>query len=216
MIQKYGLQYVVNHIAKPHPKKRRPGHALDWAMITIHATANPRSKAAGERAWLDNSSNVNDFVGWHLCVDDIQVIEAIPLNEVAWHAGDGLNGFGNRKTIGIEICESGDRRKTLDNAATLVAGLLYEKKKTVANIRQHHYWNKRTSCPAILRANNNTEWNRFLSLVEKKLNALNGTTKRVLVNGQQVIALSDDENLIKYVGDLIRDKKYPIQIIEIK
>lgn len=49
----------------------------------------------------------------HLVIDETEAIECIPLNEVAWHAGDGANGTGNRKSIGLQICESGDRVKTL-------------------------------------------------------------------------------------------------------
>ena len=45
----------------------------------------------------------------------------IPLNEVARHAGDGGSGTGNRRSISIEICESGDRAKTLENAIKLTA-----------------------------------------------------------------------------------------------
>ena len=41
--------------------------------------------------------------------------------------GTGGTGRGNRKSIGIEICESGDRQKTLQNAAELVAKLLKER-----------------------------------------------------------------------------------------
>ena len=90
--------------------------------ITIHSTGNPKSTAMNERAWLTNPNN-NVTASWHICVDEKEAVEAIPLNEVAWHAGDGGSGTGNRRSISIEICESGDRAKTLENAIKLTANL---------------------------------------------------------------------------------------------
>ncbi|WP_252891413.1 peptidoglycan recognition protein family protein [Thermoclostridium stercorarium] len=120
------LSYVTDHIPKTTPYNRRPGYSMTPEYITIHSTGNPTSTARNERAWLTNPNN-NVTASWHIVVDEKEAIEAIPLNEVAWHAGDGGNGTGNRKSIGIEICESGDRQKTLKNAAELVAKLLKER-----------------------------------------------------------------------------------------
>ncbi|WP_260399917.1 N-acetylmuramoyl-L-alanine amidase family protein, partial [Peribacillus simplex] len=95
---------------------RRPGFAMSPTTITIHNTANEKSSAANERAWLTNQSNKVQ-ASYHIVVDEREAIECIPLNENAWHAGDGSgSASGNRTSIGIEICESGNYAKTIDNA----------------------------------------------------------------------------------------------------
>ena len=114
--------YIVDHIPRNTPYNRRPGLPMSPQYITIHSTGNPKSTAMNERAWLTNPNN-NVTASWHICVDEKEAVEAIPLNEVAWHAGDGGSGTGNRRSISIEICESGDRAKTLENAIKLTANL---------------------------------------------------------------------------------------------
>ena len=162
-----GVPYIKNHI--PYgTKKKRPGYKMDWQMITVHDTANPDSRARGERNYLTNLNNPHEFTGWHICVDEKEAVEALPLNEVAWHANDGVYGDGNRKSIGVEICLSGSRSKTLMNAAEVVTSLLREKGKTTKDLRQHYDWSKK-NCPSILRANNGKGWRDFLVTIESLL-----------------------------------------------
>ena len=102
-------------LSKGH--RLRSGGAYPKTTITIHSTANANSTALNERAWLDNPTN-NRYASWHYCVDEIGVVQAIPEREEAWHCGDT---GGNRTSLSIEICESGDRVKTLLNAAKFAA-----------------------------------------------------------------------------------------------
>src|SRR5690554_2123651 len=132
------MEYIVDHIPKGTSNNRRPGLAMAPTTITIHNTSNPRSTARNERAWLTNPAN-DRIASFHIVVDENEAIECIPLNEVAWHAGDG-NGDGNRKSIGIEICESGNYAQTLENAAQLVAKLLKERGWGVDRLRRHFDW----------------------------------------------------------------------------
>ena len=78
--------------------------------LTIHSTGNPNSTAQGERNYLTNSMNTSS-TGFHIVVHENQAIECISLSENAYHAGDGGNGTGNTKSIGLEIIESGNRKK---------------------------------------------------------------------------------------------------------
>ncbi len=112
------MNLIVNHV--PVSKKCRPGTKMTPTSITIHSTGNPDSYASGERKWLENASN-DRTASWHYVVDESQVIEAIPPTEVAWHAG---NDIGNKTSIGIEICETGDRSKVLANAKELALHLM--------------------------------------------------------------------------------------------
>lgn len=157
----------VQHIPKSTAYNRRPGIAMEPEYLTIHSTANPKSTAQNERDWLTNPSNTGT-ASWHLVVDDKQVIEAIPQNEIAWHAGDGRNGPGNRKSISIEICESGDREKTIENVVKLSAQILREKGWGIDRLRRHYDWSGK-HCPRIFEKNNWEEWNRFKSMVATEL-----------------------------------------------
>lgn len=155
------MNYVVDHI----PKGRlRPGTKMVPTFITIHSTGNPSSTARNERDWLTNPSNTR-IASWHICVDEREAIEAIPLDEVAFHAG---NATGNHTSIGIEICESGNRAKTLDNAVKLVAKLLKERGWGVDKLRRHFDWSGKM-CPRILAANNWAGWEKFKQDVQKEL-----------------------------------------------
>lgn len=94
--------------------------------ITIHNTANDAS-AKNEISYMITNNNK---VSYHWAVDDVRAVQGIPHNRNAWHAGDGSNGFGNRYTIGIEICYSksgGDRFYAAErNAAELTARLMLQ------------------------------------------------------------------------------------------
>jgi len=136
--------------------------------ITIHSTGNPKSTARNERAWLTNPAN-KVTASWHICVDEKEAVEAIPLNEVAWHAEDGGSGTGNRRSISIEICESGDRAKTLENAIKLTAKLLKERGWGVDKLRRHYDWSSKI-CPRIFYDNGKwTGWEQFKEAVQKEL-----------------------------------------------
>lgn len=159
------MQYIIDHIPRSTPHNRRPGIAMQPTTITIHSTGNPRSTARNERAWLTNPSN-NRQASWHIVVDEKEAIEAIPLNEVAWHAG---NSTGNRTSIGIEICESGDRVKTLGNAVKLTAKLLKERGWGMDKLRRHYDWSGKV-CPRIFYDGGKwAGWEKFKQDVQKEL-----------------------------------------------
>ncbi|MFT9495867.1 peptidoglycan recognition protein family protein [Anaerosolibacter sp.] len=163
-------KYTVDHIPKTTPKNRRPGMKMEPETITIHNTANPTSTARNERGWLTNAYN-NVTASFHLVVDENEVIECIPLDESAWHAGDGSNGPGNRKSIGIELCESGDQEKVWKNAVGLVATILFKKGWSVDRVRTHKSWSGK-NCPRLILP----RWNEFIKDVETQLRELQKPT----------------------------------------
>ena len=77
--------YKRQHI--PISNDKRPGTKIKAEYITVHSTANERSTAQNERDWLVNPSNKRK-ASWHIAVDEKQAVEAIPLNEIAYHAGN--------------------------------------------------------------------------------------------------------------------------------
>jgi N-acetylmuramoyl-L-alanine amidase len=170
---------IIKQLIPPSAKGRRPGIPMKAKYITIHSTGNPRSTAKNE---ADNVTR-NDpgkQVSFHFVVDDKKIYQVMPTNEVAWHAGDGAGrdaqgrdrpelSPGNRMSIGIEICESGDRRKALLNAAELVRSLMASEGIPLANIVQHNRWSGK-NCPRILRdkafIKDGMDWNWFLAQIK--------------------------------------------------
>jgi N-acetylmuramoyl-L-alanine amidase len=170
-------KYIVNHIQKTTHYNRRPGTAMTPEYLTIHSTGNPTSTAQGERSWLTNTTNQRT-ASYHLVVDEKNVIECLPFNEMAWHAGDGASGTGNSKSIGLEICESGNRKKTLKNAIALAVKVLNDRGWNESNLKRHYDWpnskGKRKQCPRILispkhRKDYRQTWEWFKSEVKAQL-----------------------------------------------
>lgn len=161
------MEYRIFHV--PINPRTRSGAKMSPVGITIHSTANPKSTAINERNWLINPNN-NRTASWHIAVDEKMAVEAIPLNEKAWHASSSI---GNNSYIGIEMCESGNRAKVIDNTVKLVAQLLHERGWGVGVLRRHYDWNKK-NCPRILNYNNWEGWTLFKYNVQKELDKLKG------------------------------------------
>jgi len=162
------MEYIVNHIPRTTPCDRRPGLAMAAEYITIHNTGNANSTALNERLWLTNPSN-DRKASYHIVIDQNRAIECLPLTEVGWHAGDGGSGTGNRKSIGIEICESGNYAQTLQNAARLVAELLKERGWGVDRLRRHYDWSSKI-CPRLMYDKGTwAGWTTFKNMVRNAL-----------------------------------------------
>ena len=146
----------------------RPSGTYDKTSITIHSTGNPASSAQNERDWLDNPSNRRE-ASWHYVVDEKGVIQAIPDEEEAWHCG---NTIGNRFSIGLEICEGGDREKTLRNAVNFVVQKMKEYGFTLTDIVRHYDWTGK-NCPRILidkkYIKDGMDWEWFMKEIESRL-----------------------------------------------
>ena len=140
----------------------RNGKRIVPKYLTIHSTGNLNSTARQERNWLLNKSNCSG-ASWNICVDDKEAIIAIPLNEKSNHSGSNT---GNLTSIGLEICESGNREKTLKNAIKVSAFILKKFNLTYKDLRQHYDWNKK-NCPRILRDVGRWEW--FIDEVKKEV-----------------------------------------------
>ncbi|MDN4139877.1 N-acetylmuramoyl-L-alanine amidase [Bacillus velezensis] len=139
--------------------------------ITIHNTANDAS-AANEISYMTGN---RESTSYHFAVDDKEVIQGIPLNRNAWHSGDGTNGTGNRKSIGVEICysKSGGARYQEAEALAIkfVAQLLKERGWGVDRIRKHQDWNGKY-CPH--RILDEGRWDEVKSSIVAELERLGG------------------------------------------
>lgn len=134
-------------------------------FIVVHNTANDAS-AENEVAYMIRN---NDTTSFHYAVDDKEIVQGIPENRNAWHAGDGGSGKGNRKGIAIEICYSksgGDRFIQAEkNAAQFIAQKLKEKGWGIDEVKKHQdFMNK--YCP---HRTLDMGWERFLNMIRTEL-----------------------------------------------
>lgn len=139
--------------------------------ITVHNTWNDAT-AQNEINYM--SSNYN-YVSYHYAIDDVAVVQGIPENRNAFHAGDG-SGKGNRKSIGVEICYSkngGSRYiKAEQNAVLFVAAKLKQYGWGTERLRKHQDWSGKY-CPHRVLAEG--RWASFVRRVQAELNRLNGS-----------------------------------------
>lgn len=147
-------------------------YAMSPEFLTIHNTANNAS-ALAEISYMNGNWNE---VSYHWAVDDEQSIQGIPHDRNAWHCGDGANGTGNRKSIGIEICYSltpGHPKysKAEDNGAKLAALILHQYGWGIGRLRKHQDWSGKY-CPHRILDNGN--WEGFKGKVQGYLLQLQG------------------------------------------
>ena len=159
---------------KPVTKTRRPGTKITPTIIIVHSTANLKSTAQNEADWLLNITN-DRSASWNYAVDQLQAVEAIPAGELTYNT---LDAKANHTSISIEICESGDRGKTLQNAAELVNHLMAEWNIPIANVFPHRHFQAK-DCPRILQPG--TMWNGFLDSIRDR------TGKEMLKTWEQIL-----------------------------
>lgn len=136
--------------------------------VVIHNTAND-APAANEIAYMRRNDNE---VSVHYAVDEKEIVQGIPENRNAWHAGDGGKGKGNRYGIAIEICwsKSGGEKfiAAEKNAAELAADILKRYGWGVDHLKKHQDFNGK-DCP---HRTIDLGWQRFVDMVQ---DCLDGT-----------------------------------------
>ena len=141
-------------------------YSMKPTRIVVHNTANDAS-AENEVAYMVRNNNQ---VSFHYAVDDKQVVQGIPENRNAWHAGDGSKGKGNREGISIEICysKSGGSKftKAEANAVELIVDILKRYGWGIDKVTKHQDYSKKY-CP---HRTLDMGWDRFIKMVDKKLN----------------------------------------------
>ena len=131
--------------------------------ITVHNTYNDAS-AMSEVSYMIGRP---EKVSFHAAVDDTRAVEGLPFDRSCFAAGDGRNGFGNRKTINIEICysKSGGQRFTEAEqlAAEYIAYLLKQYNWDLGRVGTHQMRSGKY-CP---HRTLDMGWQRFISLIRK-------------------------------------------------
>lgn len=137
--------------------------------LTIHQTDN-FSRGANAAAHANLQAGGYKGAAWHWQVDDKEAVQSYPETAIAWHAGDGGTGPGNRESIAIEMCVNSDSNyeATFDNAAQLAAQILNRNTIPISRMVQHNHWTGK-DCPSQIRKRQ--EWSRFVALVTQYLEA---------------------------------------------
>lgn len=139
-------------------------YVMTPTRIVVHNTANDAS-ANNEIKYMISNNNETSF---HFAIDDKEVVQGIPLDRNAWHAGDG-HGKGNMEGIAIEICYSksgGDRFiKAEQNAAKFIAQLLKERGWGIDKVTKHQDYSGKY-CP---HRTLDMGWERFLNMIRAEL-----------------------------------------------
>ncbi len=173
----------------PNLHGRLVGRRMRPRFITIHSTENVGVTAAAHARYLlvkgKRSKNNPRFgrsgwVVWHFTVDDREIVEHLLPTEQGDHADYG--GQGDRKSIGIEICEFRDQVRqaaAIKRAARLAALLADRYKIPSSGIVPHMHWPRwdfrhGKPCPRILLERDRQapggwrtgfKWDRFIARV---------------------------------------------------
>ncbi len=149
---------ITQHLIPVSNKLARRQYPMKPEYITIHNTGNPGASALANSKYVDT---VNAYVSWHFTVGPGEVYQELPITEVAWHAGDGAQGDGNRKSIGIEIAEVGGAEET---AIKFVALLIRATGISVDKVVPHQHWSGK-NCPRLILPH----WDKFITDIKREL-----------------------------------------------
>ena len=127
-----------------------PNTTITPTSITIHNTGNIDASAQNNHNYMRNINKSGERIAsWHFTCGWDKIIQAIPTNKKAYHAG---NSTGNNTSIGIEICMYKDKEKQRQaymNAIALVKILMSYHKLDINKVKRHKDWSGKL-CPAWL------------------------------------------------------------------
>jgi N-acetylmuramoyl-L-alanine amidase CwlA len=143
---------TTKHHLTPNKYSRPQRPVKRVRAIVLHYGEWPGGTARQYRDdWEDKKHGTRGYGSAHLIVDDRETIEAIPLNEMAYHVGadsyttfalEFLGSYPNATTIGVEMChptKSGEYTiDTWQRAVRVVSALLIQHSLGPHNITTHH------------------------------------------------------------------------------
>lgn len=141
--------------------------------IVVHNTgmAAPSATAKGLNDYIHSTTRV---ASWHFSIDDHETYQHVPIDEVAWHAGDGSRRFGevweggigggNQNGVAIETCvyEGIDFNTCMRRLAKLVASLLIKYDLGFDRVKQHYDFSGK-DCPQVIRQSG--RWDELMNMI---------------------------------------------------
>src|SRR5574342_236992 len=166
----------------------RPGKKLqEVRKLIVHWTANPGASAANHFGYFDRSIvALRRYASAHIFIDKTEAICIVPLDEVAYAAGDiqqRINGVpyrgvpellpsANYLSISVELCVEKDgtfAKETLDRAVDVFAELCKTYKLDPLTDIVRHYDVTHKNCPAPW-VKDIGKFNEFKQAVDAKVN----------------------------------------------
>ena len=194
---------VVQSLVSPSKYNIKCPYTMTAEFIVVHNTANDAS-AENEIAYMVRNDNT---VSFHYAIDDKKIIQGIPENRNAWHAGDGTNGKGNRKGLAIEICysKSGGQKfiEAEKLAAKFIASKLKEKNWGIDKVKKHQDFSGKY-CP---HRTLDMGWQRFLDMVQAEMNSV----IKLDILGKKVTVAGVNKNNTNYIT--LEGKEIPIRTV---
>lgn len=139
-------------------KYTRPGRLLKMTnKIVVHWTGNPGASAKNHQTYFnDVAIKQKRYASAHIFIDKNEAICIVPLNEVAFHANDGmyrgvkeLKPNANDLSIGVEMCVEKNKTiaiETINRTVNVIAELCKIYNLTEKDIVRH-YDVTRKNCP---------------------------------------------------------------------
>ena len=166
-------------------------------FYVVHNTANDAS-ARNEIAYMRRNDSNTSF---HYAIDHKEIVQGIPEDRNAFHAGDGGNGDGNRKGISIEICYSktGGSRfiEAEKKTAEFIADGLIKRGWGIERVRKHQDFSGKY-CP---HRTLDLGWLRFLAMIQKEIDKATKKEEVISVLEWQRAAIADGFSFPKYGPD---------------
>lgn len=175
-VNNLGTARVIVDIVPKGNFEIRPAYGMLPTAITIHNTGNAGrgANAKAHNTYIHNMAKKTPlqtgYASWHFSVDDKYIYQHIPMNETAWHCGDGSGiNSGNRSSIGIEICENPemDYAQAEENAIALTVHLMKLYNIKANKVKPHQDWSGKY-CPRVILKRDNG-FTKFRNRVEKAL-----------------------------------------------
>ncbi len=102
-------------------------------VLVIHYVANPKTTALQNRNFFEMRKDGNEGYGSaHYIIDDNEIIQCIPFNEMAYHVGAkkyteyglSISSYPNARTLGIEMCHPTKSGKPTEEVRSKTVELL--------------------------------------------------------------------------------------------
>lgn len=184
-------------------KNVRTGLKIAPNALCYHNTANtsPTADALNHARYLQNLENADiTYLSVHLFVDDNKIVQTLPLNEMAYHAG---NTIGNKTSISIEICENGNTWQAEKIAQELGASLILT--YPALAIKKHQDYSGKY-CPRVIL--NRGGWDKFKSdiIALTKIAVKPALTIKTITlpQGYYIIASRLSGKVLSQVGETVK------------
>ena len=207
---KLGKAKVIVDIVDKGNVEIRPETKMNPTQICIHNTGNSGkgADAKSHNKYIHNMANLKPaqtgYASWHFSVDDKYIYQHIPLDECAWHTGDGSGSTsGNRTAIGIEICENvdmADYHQAEENAIALAVYLMKLENISINKVKPHQAFSGKY-CPRVILKRDKT-FTKFHNRIKKAMGTavVTSVQKGYLSKGDSGIEVKTLQGLLNSAG----------------